>query len=61
MIRHLRHDRDDSTFTPIRPITSARRVNAPQLFNAHPAAVGRQVCWGFRQSIPSSEGVQKYP
>jgi hypothetical protein len=32
MIRRLSHDRDDSTFTPIRPITSVRRVNAPQLF-----------------------------
>jgi hypothetical protein len=27
----------------------------------HPAAEGRQVCRGFRQSIPSSEGFQEYP
>ena len=25
-----------------------------QGFVAHPAAVGRQVCWGLRQSMPSS-------
>jgi hypothetical protein len=25
---------------------------------AHPAAVGRQVCWGLRQSMPSSDCVE---
>jgi hypothetical protein len=39
MIRRLSHERDDSTFTPIRLITSVRRVNAPQLF---PRSSGRR-------------------
>jgi hypothetical protein len=29
-----------------------------QGFVAHPAAVGRQVCWGLRQSMPSSDCVE---
>ena len=29
--------------------------------DAQPAALGRNVARGFRQSIPSSEGLQEYP
>ena len=52
MISALDHARDTST---IALNSSAPWVNELRVhFTAHPAAVGRHVCWGFRQSMPSS-------
>jgi hypothetical protein len=39
-------------------VSSVPRTRCVARLCAHPAAVGRQVCWGLRQSMPSSDCVE---